>query len=206
VTVPGPPVELRVLDDVPLLRLELWVVGSAPDQASLQVHFDAPGTDDDRVRHSFVHLEDEEALPDGRPARRALVGPYGAANFVGITLTADGALPVTLGREDFTVTGDVWRAEVELVPGCAFQLQLTDEAREPAVGVVLALDGVPLAASDEYGTVQARFPAKPERLTVVTPGWALVEHHSWNDWGTVFDTGEFTIEDGYLDVFLRRAP
>ncbi len=201
--VPGGEVELVVRDGGAHQRLELWIVEPPPDtEVRIEGHSEVPGMHLSRTISADDPLE---RLPDGRPAQRAEFGPFPAGAVIGLTVGCEGRREALVTSTDFVVTGEVWRAEVSLVPGWQASFSLTDETGESVAGVVLALDGVALAPSGEDGEVRVEFDTKPARLSVVTPGWELVEHHSWSDWGTLFASGEFTLEDGYLDVFLRRT-
>ncbi len=200
--VPGPPVELLARDDVPLQRFELWITAPEPAR-ELAI--------EERTRAGegiteWVGAQDPlEALADGRPAQRVSIGPYPPGAQLELRVSGEGLRTARLGPADFVQTGEVWRAEVELVAGWSAHVYAYDDARAALANVVLAFDGVPLSPTDAVGQVHADLDAKPARLSVVTPGWELVEHHSWDDWGTVFASGEFTLEDGILDVFLRRT-
>ena len=205
VSVPGPTLELRARDDVPLIQLELWIL--VPEPASeLEIEARLEGTRPQNLYESVASWGPLEALPDGRPAQRALLGPYPSEAFASLTVSGEGLITARLAREQFVVTGDLWRAEIGMVAGWSARIQITDEAGDGVPGVVLAMDGVLLEPSDAYGRLAIDRESKPTRLSVVTPGWELVEHHSWDDWGTVFENGEFTLEQGRLDVFLRRKP
>ncbi len=201
--VPGAALEWLVRDGGEHQRFELSIVAPA---AGAQVQIE--GHSERYARLSVSHWQDVaplDARPGGRPAQRIELGPYPAGAFTSLVVTSEGVRSRRLTAGDFEVVGEVWRAEVTLVPGWSARLALSDEQGEGLPGIVLALDGVPLPASDAFGRVELELDAKPARLALVTPGWELVEHHSWDDWGTLFANGEFTLENGRLDVFLRRT-
>ncbi len=202
--VPGDPIELRVRDEGESQRFELWIVGPS---AELSIGVQASSERHPTLRiASWISPGDPlETLPDGRLAQRLLLGPYPAGAFTGLSIEADGLRTTILRATDFVVTDDLWRAEVTMSAGFSVRVLVYDEEHESVPGIVLAFDGVPLVASDAAGSIRVDAESKPERVSVVTPGWELVEHHSWQDWGTVFESGEFTIEDGILDVFLKRT-
>jgi hypothetical protein len=200
--VPGPPVELRARDGVALERFELWI--TAPEPAR-ELTIDGRTRAGDRITGWLEPEDPLEDLANARPAQRVSLGPYPVGALLEIQVSGEGLRSARLGPEDFVQTGEVWRAEVELVAGWSAHLYAYDEARAALTGIVLAFDGVPLSPTDTAGQVRADLDAKPARVSVVTPGWELVEHHSWEDWGTVFASGEFTLEAGILDVFLRRT-
>jgi hypothetical protein len=203
VDVPGGELELLVRDGGEHQRVELCIV-EPPRQVEIRIegHSELPGMHISRWMRAGDELEQ---LPDGRSIQRIEFGPFPAGAIMGFTIGCEGMREALVTPSDFFVTGDLWRAEVRLVPGWKATFSVSDEAREGLASIVLALDGRLLAPTDESGHTEVELDAKPQRLSVVTPGWELVEHYSWSDWGTVFPTGEFTLEDGHLDVFLRRA-
>ncbi len=200
--VPGPPVELSARDDVRLESFELWIMAPEPARTLM---IDGRSSASERVTEWVAPQDPLEALADGRPAQRVSIGPYPPGALLELLVSGEGLRTARLGPADFVQTGDVWRAEVELVAGWSAHVYAYDDARKALAGVVLAFDSVPLAPTDAAGRVHADLDAKPARVSVVTPGWELVEHYSWDDWGTVFASGEFTLEAGILDVFLRRT-
>src|SRR6185295_16845231 len=91
-----------------------------------------------------------------------------------VSVSGEGLRAAKLRATDFVAQGPVWRAEVSLVAGWSAEIEVGDEAGARLPGIVLALDGVPLAATDEHGTVVVERKTKPARVSIVTPGWELV--------------------------------
>lgn len=184
-----------------------WIVRDGGEHQFIQLTVTAPGEFEVEglselyPRLSF-YREPGSSWPSGQPM---CFGPYPAGAFTQLVVRGDGLRTRIVTAADFTVEGEVWRATVAMEAGWSAQFWLTED-NEPVAGVVLALDGVPLPASDASGEVKAELDAKPTRLSIVTPGWELLEHHSSEAWGTLFPTGEFTLGNGGLDVFLRRTP
>lgn len=105
-----------------------------------------------------------------------------------------------LSRPGWAARFTVWS-----VPAVVTTETANPDDRERLAGVVLTLDGIDQAPTDEFGRLLLSLDAKPKVLGVATRGWRLVTRNSWDNWGSVFaGTGAFTVEDGLLDVFLVR--
>jgi len=206
VTLPGPPFTIRVHDGMPQERFEL-LVRRIPETAELEI--EAVSEDRKlRISETLSNNEGVEARADGMRTVGQVLGPYPAGAFQTLRIRAEGRRTRELARGDFRREGDALRIEVDLEDGWSGRFHVLEAGDEPKEleGILLALDGIPLAPSTPEGIVQAEAESKPRLLSVLTPGWRLVEHSSWNDWGTVFPSGEFTVEQGRIDVFLERAP
>ena len=181
--------------------------------------------------HGTVDVWTPRTVPEGWPPpdpaypTHQFAGPFPAGGRVEGEVWAPGHQRAWIPDEAFLPTerGGHREALVEIEPGWSARFTVFERSPEPGSGawvdgerlegIVLALDGLelpPTGAVDHpavrAGRVIHGAGAKPRALQVVTPGWELVEHHSLADyWGTVFaGTGEFTVEDGELDVILRR--
>ena len=212
VEVPGPELELTVRDALPTVRLQVRLI-DPPDQGSLVVS--AQGPSNSRVNEYFrIRAEDPRLLlPDGRPSLEFRAGPFGADFELALRLESEQHRIVMLKDSDIGPPDEEGLRVVEIVSRPGWFARITTwavtssegEGRVPLPGIVLTLDGMEQPPTDQFGVLVLSLDEQPQRLGVATPGWRLVTRTSWDDWGSVFaDTGAFTVEGGYLDVFLER--
>ena len=212
-SVPGPNPRLVILDDVQTVWLELRVF-DPPEEGGVQIN----GQHSSGFFSSFVQPfkpgQELQVVADGRHALVALIGPYDPQVELQLELTAEGYVHQLLSNARIPAANSEGRRVVELETRKGWSATLSvyavlendHDQRETPEGIVLTLDGIEQPPTDEHGSVRVEAPGKPRVLGVATEGWRLITRTSWDDWGSVFaDTGEFTVEDYNLDVFLVRT-
>jgi len=206
---PCEPLDILVRDDVAAEEVVVRVLEPrAPGQVELEV-----GEGGRRIHESRRFTPDElVTLPDGRRAIELASGPYVAGTPVGsIVLSMDGHEGQWLSEPDVPPAGADGRRVVELVPRAGWSARVgvveeQDGERRPVPGIVLAFDGVETEAADEDGRLVHRAGAPPERLSVATDGWELLDRGDfYGRGGVVAASGKFTLEDGELTVLVRRG-
>ncbi|MFT5288907.1 MAG: hypothetical protein ACI8QS_000367 [Planctomycetota bacterium] len=149
-------------------------------------------------------------LPDGRRAAISRKGPYPADARINMSLWMDGHQNPILNEDIFGPPDaeGVRHAEIQPRKGWSVRIHVyegtNDEGARSLEGIVLAFDGQATAASDSNGFLYATAGEQPRQISVLSPGWELVDRSSWEEWGSVIAADQaFTVEDGRLTVHLR---
>jgi hypothetical protein len=210
VKIPGPIPAIRVADNGPAVRLEVRVL----EPLSRGYIIVRTSLGDSLIGGSGYSFEPEDAptvLPDGRRAQVLLVGPFNPEAKFKVEFLAEGYRPTTLKDDELPPPDGNGLRVVEITARrgwvAKFTVYAVNEEGGPTdrvlPGIVLTVDGLEQLPSDDSGLVLVEADRKPAHLGVATPGWRLVTRTSWDDWGSVFaPSGTFTVESGFLDVFL----
>ena len=212
-SVPGHDPRVIVLDDVRPIWLEVRVF-DPPPKGILEVMGRHPSGFYVGSAHALRSGDDLPELAEGRRALVLVDGPFDPEVLFELEFSADDYLHESIANARIPAPNAEGRRILELVPRQGWNAVITvyddsggtAEQREILPGIVLTLDGVEQPPTSSTGELIVEVPTKPQVLGVATEGWRLITRTSNFDWGSVFaDTGEFTVEDNLLDVFLVRT-